>query len=547
MKRTCLNNLNHVRRNWLFFMVIFLAPVVSAGQSGWRQQEVNWRMTGGDRVRAVRYPETEEPAFFKEEEKGRPEVERKLIMPQSLHPEEGSFGLLAVPAVMANVIDAPPIAGFVPYIAVTVTDKRSDDLDWVAEAHTSVVGRYLTANPETNFVVGLFDTGAGFHLMGYDSGVRTGIYAADLLTPNSVEIIGATNSASARVSQPLAVFIDGLEAIDPNEMTLDTSNMVGQSNVSIVVGEEPLPGQPDLPTAIGSPMSVNFVSVIDNDRQITVTYDGNDYTSPAIRFYGHEDDRIPDYSNRIPLSLIPAGAFNVQYIPDLESIMDFIFQPGQPSIIVGNSAQSLFFVESVDLYDNGRSAIDKNRFMLDTGAQITVISSSIGARLGLNPAKPDFEVDIEDATGEITIKPGFYIDSLEIPGLGDWLQFTNVPVILLDVSSPEGGTLEGIIGTNLFTEFNLVLHGGGLFGQDPPSLGFERISTGLIADIAPDGGDGVVDYLDFAAFAEAWHSTPEAANWNPKADMAPQPNPDGKVDFLDLAMFMEFWLVESVP
>jgi len=529
----------------LFLTVMFLPSVATAGQSGWQQQEVNWRVTGGDRVRAVRYPETAESTIYSEEKASRPEVERKLILPQSLHSEDGSFGLLAVPAVMANVIDSPPIAGFVPYIAVTVTDKRSDDFDWAAEAHTSVVGRYLTENPETGFVVGLFDTGAGFHLMGYDSGLRTGIYAADLLTSNSVDIIGATSSASARVSQPLAVFIDGLEAIDPNGMTLDASNMVGQSNVSIVVGEEPLPGQPDLPTAIGSPMSVNFVSVIDNDRQITVTYDGNDYTSPAIRFYDHDDTRIPDYSSRVPLSLIPVGAYNVQYIIDYEAIMDFTFQPGQPSLIVGNSAQSLFFVESVDLYDNGHSAIDKNRFMLDTGAQITVISSAIGSRLGPNPSDPDFEVDIEDATGDVTINPGFYLDSIEIPGLGDWLQFTNVPVILLDVTSPEGGTLEGIIGTNLFTEFNLVLKGGGLYGQDPPSLGFERLSTGLIADIAPEGGDGVIDYLDFAAFAEAWHSTPETANWNPKADMAPQPNPDGVVDYLDFAMFMEFWLIGS--
>ncbi|MFH1719246.1 MAG: aspartyl protease family protein [Planctomycetota bacterium] len=547
MRRTSLHNLNRVWCARLFVAVMSVTSVVGAGQSDWQRQDVDWRMTGGDRVRAVRYPETEQPTLFNEETASRTEVVRKLIVPESLRSAYTSFGLLSVPEVMANVIDSPPIAGFIPYIAVTVTDERSDDIDWVAEAHTSVVGRYLTASPETNFLVGLFDTGAGFHLMGYAAATRTGIYAADLLTPNIVEIIGATNSALARVSQPLAVFIDGLGAVDPNGMTLDASNMVGQSNVSIVVGEEPAPDQPDLPTAIGSPMSVNFVTVINNDRQMTVTYDGDDYTSPDIRFYSHDDIRIPEFSNRVPLSLIPAGAFNVQYIPDLDAIMDFTFQPGQPSIIVGNSAQSLFFVESVDLYDEGHSAIDKNRLMLDTGAQITVISSAIGSRLGLNPAKADFEVEIEDATGEITIKPGFYLDSLEIPGLGDWLQFTNVPVILLDVASPEGGTLEGIIGTNLFTEFNLVLRGGGLFGQDPPSLGFERIAAGLIADIAPDGGDGVVDYLDFAAFAAAWHSTPDAANWNPKADMAPQASPDGIVDFLDLAVFTEFWLAETAP
>jgi hypothetical protein len=291
-------------------------------------------------------------------------------------------------------------------------------------------------------------------------------------------------------------------------------------------------------------MSVNFVTVINNDSQITVTYDGNDLTSPDIRFYDHDDFRIPDYANRIPLNLIPAGAQNIQYIPDLEAIMDFVFQPGSPSIIVGNSAQSLFFVDSVDLRNGDFSAIDKQRFMIDTGAQITVISSGIGSRLGLNPDNPDFEVEIQDVTGQTTLEPGFYIDSLDIPSLGQWLRFTNVPVVLLDVGSPEGGTLEGIIGMNLFVNFNLVLRGGGLLGQDPPSLEFELISQHqhLIADIAPEGGDGVVDFLDFDAFADAWLSTIDSPNWNPNADLAPPSNPDGVIDSADLIIFFENWL-----
>ena len=168
------------------------------------------------------------------------------------------------------------------------------------------------------------------------------------------------------------------------------------------------------------------------------------------------------------------------------------------------------------------------------GAQVTVISFGIGSRLGLDPANPDFEVDIQDVTGEITIHPGFYIDSLQIPALGDWLEFTNVPVVLLDVASPEGGTLDGIIGMNLFVDFNLVLRGGGLLGQDPPSLAYEFIRTPLVGDIAPEGGDGIVDLFDFAILSDAWLTTPASAGWNPKADLAPAPNPDGKVDFQDL-------------
>lgn len=496
-------------------------------QTGWQREEVDWLAGPGGRIKAIRRPEAKET----------PTESASGFNLFSLE----SAGLQA----LDNHIDSPPIAGFVPHIAVAVTDKRSDDYDWVAQTHMSVVGRYLTDTPETDFIIGLFDTGASTNIISYAGANRAGIYGSDLVTSSTVEILGAVNSVFGGVSQPLAVFIDGLAAVDHETMTVNDSNMVGQSNVSIIVGDEPPLGGPDLPTAIGSPMSVNFVTAIFNDNQISVTYDGNNYTSPDIRFYDHFDSRIPNYADKIPLQLIPAGAYNVQYIPDYEAIFELIFQPGSPSIIVGNSAQSLFFVSSVDLQNGLHSAIDKDRFMLDTGAQITVVGSEVGARLGLDPTNPDFEVDIQDVTGGITIEPGFYIDSLEITALGQWLRFTNVPVIMLDVGSPEGGFLDGIIGMNLFTEFNLVLRGGGLFGQDPPSLEFERIEAQLAGDISPVKGDGVVNFFDLITLAEAWLATPTSSNWNTKANLAPRFSPDSIIDFLDFAVFAENWLVTA--
>ena len=542
MKRHKLLNLTKTLFIISTLIIIACVSIAQAGQTNLKRKEVDWRITGGGRIKAIIYPEDKEPSLYDAKADNQLDVKRKRILIQQSPSERASFELFSIPSVMTNVIDSPPIDGFVPRIAVTVTDKSSDDMDWVAQTHMSVTGRYLTDNPETDFTIGLFDTGASAHILSFAGANRTGVYDADLITDNMTEIQGATNSVLGWVSKPLAIFADGLAAIDPNGMVLDTSNMVGQSNVSVIVGDLPPEGKPDLPTVVGSPMSVNFVTVINNEQQITVTYDSNDLTSPDIKFYDHDDFRIPNYTNRIPLNLIPAGAQNIQYIIDLESIMDFVFQPGSPSIIVGNLAQSLFFVDSVDLRNKEFSAIDKQRFMLDTGAQITVIGSGIGSRLGLNPQNPDFEAEIQDVTGETTIEPGFYIDSLDIPSLGEWLRFTNVPVVLLDVASPEGGTLEGIIGMNLFVNFNLVLRGGGLLGQDPPSLEFELISQNLIADIAPEGGDGVVDFLDFEAFAKAWLSTIDSPNWNPNADLAPPSNPDGVIDTLDLVIFFENWL-----
>ncbi|MGD8786410.1 MAG: retropepsin-like aspartic protease [Phycisphaerales bacterium] len=467
-------------------VLCWTSVVVQAEQLGWQRQEVDWLAGPGGRIKAIRYPQGETlPFLIKPGNKTSTTTQKGAITNKSA----SDFRLFSLEPTelqaLANIIDSPPIAGFVPRIVIAVTDRRSDDTDWVAETHTSVAGRYLTNSLETDFAIGLFDTGASTHIINYAAANHTGIYDADLVTSSYIELAGATNSAFGKVSQPLGIFIDGLAAIDPNSMMLDDSNMVGQSNVSVIIGDAPAPNEPGLPTVIGSPMSVNFVTAINNDHQISVIYDGNNYTSPDIQFYDHFDSRIPDYANSVPLNLIPTGAADVQYLPDFEAIMDLVFQPGSPSNI-GGFIQSLFFVSSVDLHNGLNSAIDKDRFMLDTGAQVTVVGSDVGARLGLNPDNPDFEVDIQDVTGEIAILPGFYIDSLEIPALGEWLRITNVPVVMLDVASPEGGHLDGIIGMNLFVEFNLVLRGGGLLFQDPPSLEFERIQTQLIADIAPE-------------------------------------------------------------
>ena len=208
---------------------------------------------------------------------------------------------------------------------------------------------------------------------------------------------------------------------------------------------------------------------------------------------------------------------------------------------MGNLSQSIFFIHSVDTTEGSNSASDKNRFMFDTGAQVSVIGNRIGARLGLDPANPDNWVDITGVTGTTTSVPLFIIDSLQIPALGEWLTFTNVPMILLDIASPEGGTLDGIIGMNLFVDFNFVLRGGGLFLQDDPAVEFQHIQRG-IADFAPGFGDGKVDILDLVAFAHAWLSTEGTPNWNPRCDMAPQPTPDKKIDLLDFGVFFNHWL-----
>jgi predicted aspartyl protease len=464
---------------------------------------------------------------------------RKKILPAEAALRLAPLARQTIAPTIAIVLDSPPIDGFVPWIAVAVTDERFDEEEMRFDAvpTNSVIGNYLTSNPESDYAIGIFDTGASAHVMSYAAADQAGLFGP-YLTSNMVEVTGVTGSVFAWVSYPLGIFIDGLGAIEPDGLLHDTSSMVGETNVSITVGD--VVESPNLPTAIGSPLSVYFAADFRNDQHITVTHNAEEFTAPDISFYEPSDPCCPSYTNIIPLELRPLGGANVQYIPDIDPFT-FELIPISPSVIIGNQSQSIFFVHSVDLYEGNKSAIDKDRFMLDTGAQVTVVGSRVAARLHLNPADPNFEVEIQGVTGDTITAPGFYIDSIEIPALGEWLSFTNIPVILLDVASPEGGTVDGIIGMNLFADLNFVLRGGGLHGQDDPSIEFEPIPH-IIADIAPQGGDGRVDYLDLAELVSHWLETSISPNWNPECDLAPPSSPDGMVNFLDFAVLAEHWL-----
>jgi hypothetical protein len=56
-------------------------------------------------------------------------------------------------------------------------------------------------------------------------------------------------------------------------------------------------------------------------------------------------------------------------------------------------------------------------------------------------------------------------------------------------------------------------------------------------DIAPQGGDGVVNINDLAVFTEQWLQFSAHS-----ADIAPLPEGDGTVNYLDFAEFAEHWL-----
>jgi hypothetical protein len=294
---------------------------------------------------------------------------------------------------------------------------------------------------------------------------------------------------------------------------------------------------------VGSPLAFFFTTVIENSKPITLNIDGDVITAPKIRLHEYSDSSIPAYTNKITLELRPTDGYAVQYMPCFELLGDTCpegdGEPSTPSVVFGTSfdvPQSLFFATRTDMA-NGNRTSQQNKFMFDTGAQITVISESKAAELELLGKDPNFYVEIFDATGTSTIADGYYVDLLEITATPAWLSFTHVPVIILNVTSPEGGVLDGIIGMNLFADIDFYIHGGGLSGQDQPYIKFAFLPPRTAGDIFPAGGDGSVNILDLAAFADAWLADPLSPNWNSRADMVS----DGIINFRDFTVMMRNW------
>ncbi len=510
----------------LFRCVLTAAGLASLFCGTAAAEEVRWFGPAGSRIKAVRGLDSD--------------FQLQQVMPAGEPLDEPAD----------HVIHSPPIDGFVPWMVLIATGQRKEPLEFEAVVEPTVRGSFPSGvNPQHDFMIGIFDTGASAHVLGYQNAVTAGLYNNTYLTTNFTPISGVTGSVDVWVSQPLGLFMQGLDVLDPNspidpEAVLPTTaGMKGQSNVSVLIGDYP-GDYPDIHTAIGSPMSAYYTTHIETAEPVTVLRHGTSYTAPRLTFYDKGDPDAPSYPNKLPLELKPLGAVNVQYMPELDLFGGtFDFEPATPSVIMGNLSQSLFFVHSVDIRVGDNEAKDKDRFMLDTGAQVTVIGTRIAARLGLNPTDKAFEVEIEGVTGETMMAPGFYLDSLKMPAIGQWLEYTNVPVILLDIASAEGGTLDGIIGMNLFTEYNLILRGGGFFLEDDPVLEFQRIDSPLTADIAPPGGDGVVDYHDFAVFSEAWLTDDTHPDWNPQADFVP----NGHINIADLVILADQWLIGARP
>ncbi|MBI4582279.1 MAG: hypothetical protein HY718_21475, partial [Planctomycetes bacterium] len=201
--------------------------------AGWQRREVHWRLPGERKVRAIREP-GDRPVPTRDRwhpvrpasrtrtlSAGEREAAARLLRERTVAaaPEAAS----GPESVSVLIIHSPPIDGFVPHVALLTTNARKSRDYWDASPSLSVLGDYTVANPTLQYGFGIFDTGAGVSVLSFANSALFGLLSS--LTYNTGKVVtigGVTGSVTAWVSQPIGLWMDGLEAINPATLLLDT-------------------------------------------------------------------------------------------------------------------------------------------------------------------------------------------------------------------------------------------------------------------------------------------------------------------------------------
>jgi Aspartyl protease len=346
---------------------------------------------------------------------------------------------------------SPPLEGPTITVAISITDLSGGDLDIEATTNVGLAGSYLPGST-TNVIFGLLDSGSSTHLVSYNDSLSTAIQ--DDLTGDTATASGVDGSIDLDISGPAGFFADGLQDLDARGNP-QPALMLGQGNFEGLVNTvDNYDAGVDIPTLIGAPFLAYFPAYIRNSQPIHSPLLGKYGTSPAVTFYADPSDpAIPSLAHKIFLQVRPPGQTVVAYIPSLEGIL-----PAEPTTLLSgqNLASALYFTASSMTFHEGTSS-SSGLMIVDTGSQATVLSQIAAAELNLDIQNPDFTVDVQGLASTITA-PGFYVDSASVPAQGGAVNWTNVPVIILDVTSPEGGTTYGIFGSNLTANRDLLFN-----------------------------------------------------------------------------------------
>jgi hypothetical protein len=396
----------------------------------------------------------------------------------------------------------PPLAGFSPLVALTTSNKyRPNDLEFTHILESSFQGLALNPPANANFLVAVFDSGSNVDMVAEPFNATVGL-TGGYLTSNTVPITGTGGTADAIVTQPVGTFVGGLSVIDPGTGLLDLTKVVGHSNNSMLVAPEIACGNGEgLIAVIGTGLLSFYNTVIRVDTPVRRIIGGEPVLSPDVQMLAPSAP-LPVFSRKIAMSFSgmgPATTACYYGFPDIFGGGDIdVIAPTMLALAAASVPTGGNFFSRVGAIEGEPSPLNPlqyMRMMVDTGAQSSILTPGMAANLNLDPAFPDFTVDVCGIGGLTTGVPGFYVDYIKINASGGAMQFAQVPFVVVDIPSPDGGEFDGVLGMNFFWNRNVIFD---------PSLSlssFLHVSDPVPFAYGDFDRDLDVDQDDFAFFS----------------------------------------------
>jgi hypothetical protein len=453
-------------------------------------------------------------------------------------------GGLSVNNIQANFLVAPistvPIGGYQPLVAVSMTNEDTvDDLEFFAVNTDTYLANglpgvnALASNGSPHYQVALLDTGAQVHLMTADAITGFDFAGNSLLGTEVIGLGGAGGTESATIHDPTGIYVTGFSnATGGASLSLNTSSLIGQYNVSIVGADDPAS---ILPNVVGLPLASQYTTVINADQRKEIVVGAEVFESPEVQMLPFGDPGIPSITLTAPLQLLPGSAFASPpaFFPNLglPDPNDFHQDPSIPSNTPG-----AMFIQG-DIFNDGVAQNDLLMFF-DTGAQVTVVSELVASNLGFDVVldTPEFTVEIQGAGGVVLDVPGFYVESFGLDTTGGSFDLNDVPVVVLNVPDPRDGIniVPAIIGTNLFSDRNIVIN---------PEPGNAYLAISGIVTIEGDlNSDGFVGIADINIVLSHWNQTVTEGYL-----FSGDPTGDGFVGIADLNIVLGNWNAGTPP
>lgn len=498
-------------KNHNLCIIMFLLAGISAVESPAKQRvsgEYSVRLAGNMTIVSVNKPES---AFLQADPM--PEVQAS---PQ------------------ATPYPRPPLAGFTPLVAITTSNASEDDFYAEHVVEQTYSGYPLNPPAFSNYIIGIFDTGSVLDLFAGDSRQILGLTGANL-TNTSFPVGGVSGTIDGTLTQPLGVYAAGLRAIEPDGR-IDPNYLVGHSNtVALATPEISCGGGEAVSGVIGTPFVSFFTTEILVDTPVHVKKDNTDYISPDVRIMDSYNPSPAAYPHRIPMAaegLLPVttAAYYFDYEPFDDEIT--ITMPTLLTLVPLSIPTGGAFYTDLELSNTDPNNVKNAHVLVDFGAQSSIISPAVAAKLNL-PLEPDFTVDVCGVGGILEDVPVYYVKFARLNAWGGALEYSLAPFVVLDLQDSDGTSLDGVLGTNMFWNRNVV------FQPNLSGSSFVHVSDPVPFAYVDYNFDNEVNLVDFNIFSDAWLSGPEDINWHPMCDLYK----DDYIDAIDLESFIDRWLM----